>query len=330
MKRKVIRLIVCLLIFGILTFKVTTGRINENSQKAETKCLEQIKLPEQKPSIDQTDETEKETVDTMDADNGDIQLSYHVTDQWDDYYSVEVTLKNTIDEKIDDWEICIPANYEIEKIWNAKVNEHANEMYKIQNAGENQDILENGSVTFGMVVMCQGELQFPRFCEPTRRCIGVTNKYKVEYTNCHSGKDKANGKITITNLGDETIEDWKLLIETNFKIKDIKDAVILEQIKEEDVYYYDIDNCRNNQNIEPKQSVEFAFIAKYDGKPKVLESELCAMVEYTDEVREACMDIDLGSEDNDYEDDECIFDADSFDTAEAYEEYIEELQRKGN
>lgn len=314
MKRNVISLIVCVLAFGILSFKVMASRISDNSQK-----MEKINA--------------NETVNTMDADNSDIQLSYHVTDQWDDHYSVEVTLKNIIDEKIDDWEICIPANYEIERIWNAKINEHVNELYKIQNTGEDQDILENGSVTFGMVVMCQEELQFPRFCESTRRCLGVKSKYKVEYTNCHSGKDKTNGKITITNLGDETIEDWKLMIETNFKIKDIKNAVILEQMKEKGVYYYDIDNCQNNQNIEPKQSVGFAFTAKYNGTPKVLEQDLFAMVEYTDEVRDACLDEacrDLDSEEDDYEEDECIFDADSFDSAEEYEDYIEKLQRKEN
>ena len=57
------------------------------------------------------------------------------------------------------------------------------------------------------------------------------------------------------------------------------------------------------------------------------------MVEYTDEVRDACLDEacrDLDSEEDDYEEDECIFDADYFDSAEEYEDYIEKLQRKEN
>lgn len=165
---------------------------------------------------------------------------------------------------------------------------------------------------------------FPKYCNTTRICLGVMTEYKVEYTEYSSWNNHINGKITITNCGNNRIEDWKLMLETNFNIKDIWNATILTQEEEEGVYYYDIDNVANNQNIEPQQSIEFGFIAICDEKPKTINSELFEMKEYTDEIRESCMDIDLDDV-KDYENDECIFDADYFETSQEYEDYINGL-----
>lgn len=44
-------------------------------------------------------------------DNNDVELSYHINSSWGEHYNVDVTLTNITDEKIDDWEIKLPANF---------------------------------------------------------------------------------------------------------------------------------------------------------------------------------------------------------------------------
>ena len=40
-----------------------------------------------------------------------LSFSYHINSSWDEHYNVNVTLTNITDEKIDDWEIKLPANF---------------------------------------------------------------------------------------------------------------------------------------------------------------------------------------------------------------------------
>lgn len=257
-------------------------------------------------------------------DNSDVELSYHINSSWGEHYNVDVTLTNITDEKIDDWEIKLPANFFIENIWNARVMSSEKNSYTIHNADWNQDIPVEGKVSFGMTIKSDKKPDFPKYCSTTRMCLGVMTEYKVEYMEYSSWDNHINGKITITNCGNNRIEDWKLMLETNFNIESIWNATILTQEEEESVYYYDIDNVVNNQNIEPQQSIEFGFIATCDEKPKIINSDLFEMKEFTDEIRESCMDIDLDDV-KDYENDECIFDADYFETPQEYEDYINGL-----
>lgn len=53
----------------------------------------------------------------------EVEISYKITGKWDKHYNLEVTLTNVTDEKIDDWEIRVPVNFEIENIWNARITD---------------------------------------------------------------------------------------------------------------------------------------------------------------------------------------------------------------
>ncbi len=260
-------------------------------------------------------------------DNSDVEISYHVNSSWGEHYNVDVILTNITDEKIDDWEIRLPADFSIENIWNARIMSSEKGSYTIHNADWNQDIPVDGKVSFGMTIKSPQKPDFPKYCNTTRICLGVMTEYKVEYTEYSSWNNYINGKITITNCGNNRIEDWKLMLETNFNIESIWNATILTQEEKEGICYYDIDNVVNNQNLEPKQCIEFGFIAKCDEKPKIIQSDLFEMKEFTDEIRESCMDADLDDVE-DYENDECIFDADYFKTSQEYENYINGLMGK--
>lgn len=268
-----------------------------------------------------------ESTDSDMSEEYDVKLIYDVTGTWDGHSNVEVKLTNILDEKIEDWEIKIPADFEIENIWNAKVVSEQDNEYIIHNADWNQDIDVKGSVSFGMTVQSDAKIKLPEYCTVNRICISVEEEnYKLEYTEYSNWDDKVNGKITITNTSDKRIEDWSLMLDGNFQIESIWNAAITESFEEEDeqdTYYYDLENAVYNQNIEAGQSVEFGFIAKCRDKLEITNHELFEM----GMISEDYMEEDLEDE-PDYGDDEFIYDADFFDSLEEYYAYLDSIMPK--
>lgn len=257
--------------------------------------------------------------DAVTEEDSDVRITYHITSHWENYYNVDVTLDNMTDERIDNWEICIPANYEIENIWNAKIIDHLGDEYTIHNAEWNQDISLNGSVSFGMTVKCSEEVRMPEYAYTTGLYEKLSQtKYKVEFRKNSRWEDKFNGQIIITNQSEEKIEDWSLCLDSNFEITQIWSAVVVDEDKVEDVIHYNIENPGYNQNIAPNQSVEFRFIATCEGEPEFSHLELY----------DVSSDIDLSEQNKDADKlefvDEFRLDSDSFETREEYEQYLEE------
>lgn len=232
-----------------------------------------------------------------------------------------MTLENKKDERIDNWEIRIPANYEIQNIWNAKVADYEDGEYTIHNAGCNQDIAVGGSVSFGMTVFCSGEVEIPAYAHTLGLCEELNDDdYKIEFKKHSQWDDKFNGQIIITNLREKPIEDWNMSFVCNFEIDQIWNAVIEDKFWSDDLNYCDLVNPGYNQNIAPNQSVEFGFIATVDGEPEFSRMELF----------EITSDLDFSDDEDDDEDefehDEDWFqkDSDCFDTREEYIQYLEE------
>ncbi len=254
------------------------------------------------------------------ADEYDIKISYNVTSSHAGHCNVDVTLSNILDEKIDNWEITIPANFKIENIWNAKVTSQEDDEYTIHNAEQNQDIPMEGSVTFGMTVACDEDVILPEYCLANREPVPV-EECTIEYVECGNEGDQINGKIVITNTGKKKIEDWSLDLESNFIITNIWNGEIMYSEENNVPYYYEIENVMHNQNIEVGQSVEFGFTATCKEKAKIYSKEACEMGVYEEDDTEYEIEGPY-----DYEDDECIYDADYFETREEYEEYLESLE----
>nr|MBP3598497.1 cellulose binding domain-containing protein [Eubacterium sp.] len=307
MKKRGMRRVACMLILAILVCNLGVSAGNTNAQEVETESIEQT----------------QESVDTSEWDfdeaGDEIELSYQVTSQWEEHCNVDVTLKNVTDERIDNWEICLPANYEIENIWNAKITDEIDGEYTIHNAEWNQDIEVDGTVSFGMTVKTSEEVEFPEYVDTTGLCQMVKeDKYKIEFKKHSQWDNTFNGQIIITNQSEEKIEDWSLNLNSNFEIDQIWNATVAEEVKEEDFTFYDIENTGYNQNIAPKQSVEFGFIATCDGEPELSLTELYHVT--------ADFDFTEAKEDEDEPEfvDEFTLDSDCFETREEYEQYLEE------
>lgn len=233
-----------------------------------------------------------------------------ITSKWDKHYNVDVTLKNISGERLEDWEIKFPFSDTIENIWNAQIMKNEDGVYYIKNVDWNQDIEVDKTVSFGMTVLCadNAQINIPEKCEVARECVEVETEYEVTYQEYSRWDNKVNGVITIQNLSDVRIEDWKLELETNLKFEQIWNAEILET----DEYYCYLDNKNYNENIEANGSITFGFIATFEGEIDIAEYYLYAMEEPFDEVEYLESEIEEGSDD---------LEEDDFDTEEEYTAY---------
>ena len=247
----------------------------------------------------------------IDTTGEDIAVSINITSKWDHHYNADVKITNLSEEKIDDWEICFPFDDTIEHIWNATIVSAEDGEYLIHNADWNQDIQAGESVSFGMTVAYDSNISYTEYCYLTRDSQRVRDSYEVTFTENGRWAGHVNGMITITNTGSHRIEDWSLIMESNFEIENIWNANTIDYYEEYECY--DIENAGYNQNIEPGQSVQFGFIAKCCGEAEIGEYTLYEMAEldYDDD--------EFSDEAEDDDDEELIKDADYFDT---YDEYV--------
>ncbi len=264
------------------------------------------------------DEEEDEHIDLSEDES--IEVTYHITSKWDRHYNVDVTLRNITGDRIDDWELCFLFEDKIENIWNAKITDQKEgEWVVIRNADWNQDIAADKTVTFGMTVCYDGEIEMPEDFYLTRDKVEVNKKdYSVQYTEYGKWDDHVNGKITITNLGSERIEDWKFTYDVKNKIKSFENIWNAELINLYEHKMVQVDNATYNQNIEPGQSVEFGFIIVCEGDMEIEDFTLYKMCEV--EYEEGEYPYETNSPDSEYW--EPPYTADDFDTDEEYEQYL--------
>lgn len=262
--------------------------------------------------LEMEDVSEEELEDALDElKEKDIKVAYSITGKWDKHYNVDITLTNTSDTLIQNWEIEFPFPDTIENIWNAKITKDENGMYYIKNADWNQDIEAGKSVSFGMTVSCDdnSDINIPENCSVTKECVEVETEYDVTYKEYSKWDNKVSGEITIKNLSDRKIEDWKLELETNLVFTEIWNA----EIKDTADYYCYLDNKGYNANISENGSVTFGFIAECNETPEISEYYLYEMTEPIDEEDEIIYEL---------EEDEEERDEDDFDTKQEYQAYL--------
>ena len=253
-----------------------------------------------------------------------LEVTYDITHEWDGYYGLTITLMNITGYLIDDWELCFDFEDKIEDIWNARIADYdkKNKKVTIRNAGWNRNISAEKKVIFGMIVHYEDEIHLPGECYLTREEFSVDKEnYSVEYKETGKWDGHVSGQIVITNTGDEKIEDWKLELKTNKKLKEFEN---IRNARITGIYEntYRLEYAGHNRNIEPGHSVEFGFIAGLKGNFAIKDAVLYEMsdVEYDDGKYvggNVCPD---GPENWEPE-----YDSDDFETNEEYAEYLDSI-----
>lgn len=248
-----------------------------------------------------------------------IAIDVKVTDEWTNHYNAEVTIKNVMDEKWDDWMVAFDFTDEIEHIWNAKIvscNDEGHH-YVIKNVDWNQDIQPGESVVFGMTVKCgNGISRLTDYYDATD-LQESEKEYEVEYTQFSKWDNKVNGQITIRNKSDREIRDWRLEFLGNIAFIQVWNAEVLEN-DNGDCY---VKNMSYNQNIPAGGEVSFGFIASCDGeKAQLSDYSLYEIVLWEEMEENKQSEEDKVEESN--EGDEIIWEESDFTNKKSYEEYL--------
>lgn len=192
------------------------------------------------------------------------------TDVWQGACNANLTINNTSTEVIDNWALSFELGGEILNIWNAYVYEKAiipqgdssSYRYTIKNAGHNMDIPVGGQVETGMSIKLDentNSLLLPdNFIMAQRKMIVSNDDYSV--TSFVYGDTNYNytGFLTIKNISDKVIEDWKLDFITDIDIINFHTAEIVER---QGSHYY-IKNNGYNSEIKSGEQIFIGFTAK--------------------------------------------------------------------
>lgn len=248
--------------------------------------------------------------------NGSIEMEISITASWDNHYNADVTLRNKLNEKIDNWMIAFDFNNNIENIWNAKIISHEKNHYVVKNADWNQDIPVRGQITFGMTVSYEEEVSNLTNYYDATDLIEVERDYDITYTQFAQWDNKINGQITIQNNSEEDIEDWRLELLSDVDFDNVWNAELLECA---DGYSY-LENMSYNQNIPAGGSVSFGFIATCEKTPDFSEHILYEI----GEVQKDSADEDE-EEEEEYYDGDVIWGEEDFQSPEDYQEYLKSI-----
>ena len=144
-------------------------------------------------------------------------VSYKVTSHWSENCNVSVTVTNTSDEKMHNWNLTFVSDDEIVNPYNAKIigEGSGNGKWIFKNAGYNQDISAGGSVEFGFQVHFGKRLDIPKSFYLTSGEFDVrSSDYSVNNTITSTWEEGYTGSLNIKNLRDTDIEDWVLTVQS--------------------------------------------------------------------------------------------------------------------
>lgn len=186
------------------------------------------------------------------------EVDFNVTDAWDGAFNAEVKLANTGDAEICDWALTFEFAHEIQNLWNATVVEHTGNAYVIKNADWNANIKPGEGVTFGMTVLCDGEIAFPENFSFVMEEESVTaQSYSAEFIQYSDWGTGCNGAIILSNLTNKPIENWQLEFDYDREIVDIANAVIISHKQG----HYVLKNAEYNADIAANSSVHVSIVA---------------------------------------------------------------------
>ena len=162
--------------------------------------------------------------------------------------------------------MAFPLEQSISNIWNASIEEVHEDYFVIKNAGWNQDIAVDGSVSFG-ITCYEAFSVFPEYYTLLGNEVELASgDYSVAYEITEDWGEGYKALVTITNNKSVALEDWRIKFNYGDNvITQIWDAVIISQNEGE--YYL---SCQPyNQNIEAGKSISFGFLVEpgtSDGK----------------------------------------------------------------
>lgn len=123
-----------------------------------------------------------------------------------------MTIFNTSDITIENWELSYQSADEYVNIWNASVDYRGAKYYNIKNAGHNQNIRPGESVSFGFQAAYKGEsMDIPKSYKILGDRLVVNNKEcQIQFDVVNQWNNGCIMNATLYNNSDKNIEDWSM------------------------------------------------------------------------------------------------------------------------
>lgn len=191
----------------------------------------------------------------------DFSTSFKVINQWDNQFQGEITITNTSEKTIKNWNVTCNFSHEITEIWNAFVYDHKGDIYQFKNAEWNSDIAPGASVSFSFKANWDNEtISNPSKFELSSERITLDgDNYKAEFSITSDWGDGYTASITITNDTNKTIRDWVLSFDFDYDIDSVWNGNLIEH----NGNHYVIQNTGYNGNLKKGEKIEIGF----QGKP---------------------------------------------------------------
>lgn len=188
-------------------------------------------------------------------------VKYTIDSQWDNQYIANVVLTNTGEKPIENWELFYESYDEYSNLWNAKISYRSARIYNIKNAGYNQNIEPDQSVSFGFQATFNKTIDIPQ----SYKLLGETAE--IDESECQVTYDIRNQwnngciiDITLYNNSDEDIENWSMKFDFNSRIDNIWRA----KIESYEGNTYQVKNCGYNFVIPPDSSETIGMQVRFE------------------------------------------------------------------
>lgn len=253
-------------------------------------------------TIQNEEETEADEEEDDDEYSASFEHTFEIQNEWKNHYDAEMTLKNTGDNVIKDWEVAFRFDGKIENIRNARIVSHDDDIYVIKNDGNDGDIKAGERAAFGFTVQYREKKpQEPYDLSMDKYFDNVHSEdYDIKLKQITTQESEILGQISIKNKSEQTIERWRFYFGANFEIVNIRSAKTSERERDTDYISYVMYSRGSHQNIEPGETITILFTGR------LLEDKKGAI--YDDFLEQ--LTIDPYDEYDDLDEDDCIWEGD--------------------
>lgn len=244
------------LLAGVLAFLLMLSALADTVKAEET---ESIVLETESTATEQED-AEAENPDagtdnTVSYEGEGYAVTCNIINSWGEGYTAEVSIKNTSDKKIHNWNLMFALDGEITDIWNAKISSRNEDgLYTIEGESYNSNISPDSAVSFGFNASGSQEIPEFYFSQSVQMPVEEGN-FEVDYAVSDDWETGFVGEIGILNKSSKSFKDWCITFDWDNDIDSIWNAKI---ISHEENHY--VISCEEyNRIIEAGQRVQFGF-----------------------------------------------------------------------
>ena len=253
-KKNIAKQFVATVLIIFLALSVLAGADTVKAKEAETTVVEtESEATEQEDT--ETERPDAATDNTVSYEGEGYAVTCNIINSWGEGYTAEVSIKNTSDKKIHNWNLMFVLDGEITNIWNAKISSRNEDgLYTIEGESYNSNISPDSAVSFGFNAAGSPETPEFHFSQSVQMPVEEGN-FEVDYAVSDDWETGFVGEIGILNKSSESFKDWCITFDWENDIGSIWNAEI---ISHEENHY--VISCEEyNRMIEAGQRVQFGF-----------------------------------------------------------------------